>query len=79
MKRNTKKKYKTKQKIFFPIIGINYRSVKEDPIYLINRNELFQMEVCEVNYVFGDIDMLMRIDMTFQTIEEMIEDEVFEQ
>ena len=30
------------------------------------------MEVCEVNYVFGDIDMLMRIDMTFQTIEEMI-------
>lgn len=74
LKRNRKKKFQNKEKIFFPLVGVVFESLKDSTVQLKNQNNELKMQMNSLQSITGDIDLMMNIDMASHNVDQIMSD-----
>ena len=69
LKRNRKKKFLSKEKISFPIVGVVFEPKKDSTMQLKNEKKELKLSVNSLESIAGDIDLMMNIDMASHNVD----------
>ena len=77
--RNKKRKFRDQKHINFPMIGVICDKIHKKGMNINKPKTYFRLKMDQLICVLGDIDLVMNVDLVNQDVDQIMEEEVYEE